>query len=382
MPTNELKIIIMKIKPFSILTLLTIILISGCAVQDINKTKTPRPEVKNIILFIGDGMGTAHVSAAMTVSEKPLSMESFPFSGFSKTYSSDNYITDSGAGGTAIACGVKTRNGMIGMGPDSVALTSIIEFAHKNGLATGVLSTSSVTHATPASFVAHNSGRGNYEDIAKDFMNGTVDVFIGGGEDHFRKRADGIDLTLKLKDQGYDVVYNMEELKNSGSLKIAGLLAKGQMQEASKGRSGMLAEMTRKAIETLRRDKDGFFMMVEGSMIDWGAHAKNIDYTAAEVIDMDDAIRVAMEFATNDGKTLVIVTADHETGGLTLVDGSIGERKTVANFIPSGSHTAVMVPIFSYGPSAEIFSGIHDNTFFLNEFLNLLNIKKLIIGNG
>ncbi len=376
MPTNELKIIIMKIKPFSILTLLTIILISGCAVQDINKSKTPRPEVKNIILFIGDGMGTAHVSAAMTVSEKPLSMESFPFSGFSKTYSSDNYITDSGAGGTAIACGVKTRNGMIGMGPDSVAVTSIIEFAHKNGLATGVLSTSSVTHATPASFVAHNSGRGNYEDIAKDFMNGTVDVFIGGGEDHFRKRADGIDLTLKLKDQGYDVVYNMEELKNSGSLKIAGLLAKGQMQEASKGRSGMLAEMTRKAIETLRRDKDGFFMMVEGSMIDWGAHAKNIDYTAAEVIDMDDAIRVAMEFATNDGKTLVIVTADHETGGLTLVDGSIGERKTVANFIPSGSHTAVMVPIFSYGPSAEVFSGIHDNTFFLNEFLNLLNIKK------
>ena len=366
----------MKIKPISILILLTVIIISGCSSQNIQKSKTSRPEVKNIILFIGDGMGTAHVYAGMTVSEKPLAMESFPFSGFSKTYSSDNYITDSGAGGTAIACGVKTRNGMIGMGPDSVAVTSIIEIAHKNGLATGVLSTSSVTHATPASFVAHNSGRGNYEDIAKDFMNGTVDVFIGGGEDHFRKRADGIDLTLKLKDQGYDVVYNMEDLKNSGSLKIAGLLAKGQMEEASKGRSGMLAGMTGKAIETLSRDKDGFFMMVEGSMIDWGAHAKNLDYTASEVIDMDDAVRVALEFAARDGKTLVIVTADHETGGLTLVDGSIQERKTVANFIPSGSHTAVMVPIFSYGPSAEVFSGIHDNTFFLNEFLNLLNINK------
>ena len=117
-------------------------------------------------------------------------------------------------------------------------------------------------------------------------------------------------------------------------------------------------------------------MMVEGSMIDWGAHAKNLDYTASEVIDMDDAVRVALEFAARDGKTLVVVTADHETGGLTLVDGSIQERKTVANFIPSGSHTAVMVPIFSYGPSAEVFSGIHDNTFFLNEFLNLLNINK------
>jgi len=366
----------MEIRSFKTLAFLLIIVISGCAVQDINKSKTPRPEVKNIILFIGDGMGTAHVSAAMTVSEKPLSLASFPFSGFIQTYSSDNYVTDSGAGGTAIACGIKTKNGMIGVGPDSVAVTSIIEFAHKNGLATGVLSTSAITHATPASFVAHNSGRGNYEDIAKDFLNGTVDVFIGGGEDHFSKRADGTDLTLKLKDQGYEVVYNMDELKKSGSLKIAGLLAKGHMPEASKGRTGMLAEMTRKAIETLSRDKDGFFMMVEGSMIDWGAHAKDADYTASEVVDLDEAIGVAREFASKDGKTLVIVTADHETGGLTLVGGSVQERKIVANFIPSGNHTAVMVPIFSYGPSAEVFSGIHDNTFFLNEFLNLLNIKK------
>jgi alkaline phosphatase len=138
----------------------------------------------------------------------------------------------------------------------------------------------------------------------------------------------------------------------------------------------MLPEMTRKAIEILSRDKDGFFMMVEGSMIDWGAHEKNLDYTAAEVIDLDNAIGVAKEFADKNGETLIVVTADHETGGLTLPDGNIQERRVTGNFIQTGSHTGVMVPIFSYGPSAKRFSGIHENTFFLNEFLNLLNIHR------
>jgi alkaline phosphatase len=312
----------------------------------------------------------------MTISEKPLVLESFPFTGFSKTYSADNFVTDSGAGGTAIATGVKTKNGMIGVGPDSAVVTSITEIAYKNGLATGVLSTSSVTHATPASFVAHNAGRGNYEDIAKDFLNGTVNVFIGGGEDHFRKRADNDDLALKLEKQGYDVVYTMDELKKSNSRKIAGLLAKEHMLKASEGRTGMLPEMVKKAIEVLSRDRDGFFMMVEGSMIDWGAHEKNLGYTAAEVIDLDNAVGVAKEFADKNGETLIVVTADHETGGLSLVGGSIQEHRVTGNFIESGSHTGVMVPIFSYGPEAERFSGIHENTFFLNEFLDLLRIKR------
>ena len=361
----------------SLTALLSILLlIAGCSAQNISKTPDAGKNVKNIILFIGDGMGTAHVYAAMTTAEKPLILESFPYTGFSKTYSSDNYVTDSGAGGTAIACGVKTRNGMIGVGPDSAAVTSITEIAYKNGLATGVVSTSSVTHATPASFVAHNAGRGNYEDIAKDFLRGTVDVFIGGGEDHFRKRGDKDDLTVKLKQQGYDVVYNLDDLKKSESRKLAGLLAPGQMTKAADGREGMLPQMVKKAIETLSRDKDGFFMMVEGSMIDWGAHEKSLDYTVEEMIDLDEAVRVAWEFAEKDGQTLIVVTADHETGGLTLVDGSITERKVVPQFIESGSHTGVMVPVFSYGPDAERFSGIHDNTFYLNEFVDILNLKK------
>jgi len=262
------------------------------------------------------------------------------------------------------------------MGPDSVAVSSIIELARRDGLATGVISTSAVTHATPASFVSHNAGRGNYEDIAKDFLNGNLDLFIGGGQNHFKKRADGADLTVKLKEQGFDVVYTMDDLKNTKSSKIAGLLAPEHMPQATEGRAGMLREMTVKAIETLKKDKDGFFLMVEGSMIDWGCHAKDIVYAVNEVLDLDDAIGAAREFAESDGKTLVVVTADHETGGLTLVGGNMEERSLNAGFIQSGSHTAVMVPIFSYGPGAERFSGIHDNTFFFTEFLNLLRIKK------
>jgi len=311
----------------------------------------------------------------MTVSARPFSLERFPYTGLSKTYSADNYITDSAAGGTAISSGIKTNNGMIGVRPDSTAVSSIIEIAHKNGFATGLVSTSAITHATPASFVAHNSGRGNYEDIAKDFLNGTLDLFIGGGEDHFRTRIDGADLTTGLKAQGFDVVYNLEELKSSKSDKIAGLLAKVHMPKASDGRAGALEEMTRKAIETLSRNRNGFFLMVEGSMIDWGAHEKNIEYVVAEMIDLDKAIGVALNYATGDGNTLVIVTADHETGGLTLTGGSLSEKKVIANF-SVGDHTSVMVPIFSYGPGAERFSGIHDNTFFLDEFLKSLNIKK------
>jgi alkaline phosphatase len=365
----------MKKTSLKVLIFLFILIISGCECQ---KASEPKPQVtktRNIILFIGDGMGVAQLYAGMTVSTSTFFLEKFPYSGFCKTYSADNYITDSAAGGTAIACGTKTNNGMIGVKPDNTSVRSIMEIAHVNGLATGVVSTSAVTHATPASFVAHNSGRGNYEDIAKDFLNGTLDLFIGGGENHFRSRKDGSDLSVNLKEQGFSVVYTLEELKNTDSKKIAGLLAKEHMPKASDGREGALEEMTRKAIETLSKNKDGFILMVEGSMIDWGAHEQNIDYVTSEMIDLDKAIGVAKEYADNNSNTLIVVTADHETGGLALTGGSMSEHKVTTKF-SGGNHTGVMVPIFSYGPGAEYFSGIHENTFFLNEFLKLLNIKQ------
>lgn len=354
--------------------LLTIILLTGCVWYGGKEKSKNNRSVKNIILFIGDGMGTAQIYAGMTKCDNPFSLEKFPCSGFSKTYSADNYITDSGAGGTALACGTKTNNGMIGVKPDSTVVISIMELAHKKGLATGVVSTSAITHATPASFVAHNADRDNYEEIAKDFLNGTVDVFIGGGENHFRLRKDSSDLTLKLKEQGFDVVYTLDELKKSQSKRLAGLLAKEHMPTVDEGRGGALAEMTGKAIETLSKNDNGFVLMVEGSMIDWGGHEQNIDYIVSEMIDLDKAVGVALNWAANDRNTLIVVTADHETGGLAINGGSLSGHSVEANF-SGGYHTAVMVPVFSYGPGAEKFSGIHENTFFMGEFLSLLNIK-------
>lgn len=355
--------------------LLLLIFSTACNMKDNSGAKKLNESPRNIILFIGDGMGAAGVYAGITVSSTPLSIEKFPYSGFSKTYSADNYVTDSGAGGTALASGVKTNNGMIGVTPDSLPVASIMEIAHRNGLATGVVSTSAITHATPASFVAHNVSRGNSEAIAADFLNGTIDVFIGGGEDHFRTRKDSVDLTVRLKEQGFAVVYNLEELKNANSDKIAGLLAKGHMEQASAGRSDALMKMTKKAIETLSKNEKGFVLMVEGSMIDWAAHENNIDYLTSEMIDMDKAVGVALEYASANSNTLIVISADHETGGLTLPGGSLTEHKVSANF-STGSHTGAMVPIFSYGPGAEKFSGIHENTFFLNTFIDLLGLTK------
>ncbi len=356
--------------------LVVILLLSGCSVSNtISNQNSGEKPVKNIIMFIGDGMGVSHLYAGMTISKQPFYLEQFPYAGFIKTYSADNYITDSAAAGTAMASGEKTNNGVIGVTPDGKPVKSILEIAHENGLSTGVVSTSAVTHATPASFVAHNAGRGNYEDIATDFLNGAADIFLGGGEDHFRKRKDGKDLTVDLKKAGYDVVYSIDDLRNSTSSKIAGLLAKEHMPKAHEGREGMLEEMTRKAIQVLDRDDDGFFLMIEGSMIDWGSHDNDELYTYSEVIDFDKAVGIALEFAQKDSETLIIVTADHETGGLSLTGGSIPENKVTSTFSSKG-HTGVMVPVFSFGPDAENFAGIHDNTFFMKEFLQLLKINK------
>ncbi|OFY83672.1 MAG: hypothetical protein A2V46_06270 [Bacteroidetes bacterium RBG_19FT_COMBO_42_7] len=365
----------MKVISNKSLVITIILLIAIFSMSKTSVCQIPTKEVKNIILFIGDGMGTAQIYGAMTACEHKLFLESFPFAGFSKTYSYDNYVTDSGAAGTAIASGIKTRNEMIGMTPDSVPVNSILEIAHQNKMATGIVVTSSVTDATPASFVAHVINRGYYEDIANAYLNGTVDVFIGGGEGNFRDRLDGADLTIMLKKQGYDVVYNIDSLKKSSSRKIAGLLAKGNMPTVRKGRVGVLSEMTRKAIQTLSKNPNGFFLMVEGSLIDKIAHGKNLPETLTEVIDMDGAIGVAKEFADKNKQTLIVVTADHETGGLNLVNGDIKNHQVVGSFIESGSHTGVMVPIFSYGAGARYFSGIHENTFFFYQFIKLINAQ-------
>lgn len=325
---------------------------------------------KNIILLIGDGMGVSQVFAGLTANKGHLFLENCKYIGFSKTQSADAYITDSAAGGTAISSGVKTYNGAIGVDVNRNPVKTILEEASENGLATGLVSTSAITHATPASFIAHQAGRGSYEDIAADFLKTDIDVFIGGGLNHFTKRVDGRNLLEELKQKDYQVETDLKKIKKIKNGKLAGLTAdihNGRMNE----RGDMLPVATETALDILDNNKKGFFLMIEGSQIDWGGHAKSTIYVVEDMLDFDQVIGQALEFAAKDKKTLVLVTADHETGGMALTGGSMKDGIVKAAF-PTNEHTSVMVPVFAYGPGAEEFIGIMENTDIHTKMKKLL----------
>ncbi len=324
-------------------------------------------EVKNIILLIGDGMGVAQIYAGMTSSPVPLNFERFSTVGFSKTYSASDYITDSAAGGTALACGVKTNNGMIGVSPDSAAVNSIMQLAKNNGLSTGLVVSCSVTHATPAAFVAHQPSRKMTQEIAADYLNSGIDVFIGGGRNDFEKRRDGRNVSNELRAKDYQVVYNQQDMQAVQSGKLAALLADNHPEKAEK-RNNLLENGTKKALELLSQNSNGFFLLVEGSQIDWAGHTKQSNYLVGEVLDFDRTVGIALDYADKNPGTLVIVVADHETGGLTLPKGNLAKRTFDAKFSTLG-HTGVPVPIFSYGTGSEIFGGFMQNTDVFDKML-------------
>lgn len=329
---------------------------------------------KNVVFIIGDGMGIAHIYAGMVANGNKLQMERFKNVGFSKTYSANNFTTDSGAGGTALSCGVKTKNGMIGMTPDSVAAESILELADRNGLSTGMVTTCDITHATPASFIAHQVNRKMNEEIATDFLKTDIDVFIGGGRKNFEKRLDKRDLTAELKAKNYNIAYTLDEVKNIKSGKLAGLLH-DEHNPPMPERGNMLPEATVAALDILDNNKKGFFMMIEGSQIDWAAHKNDAELIAKEVLDLDKTIGAVLDFAEKNKNTLVIVTSDHETGGFTLPKGNM-KRNTFTGAFSTKDHSGVLVPVFAYGPGAENFTGFMENTSFKNKLIKLLKLKE------
>lgn len=366
--------------------LCTALVFSGC-----NLATTESSQPKNVIVFIGDGLGLAHVTAAMADASDSLNIERCTHVGLSKTYSASNYVTDSGAGGTAIACGVKTTNGMIGVTPDTVAVESILEMAERNGLATGIVVTCGLTHATPASFVAHQPDRNMSESIALDFLSKEVDVCIGGDRKCFEEREDGRNLLEELQKQGYCVVDGIDSICQITSGKFYGFLQGNaydlpQMPE----RGDVLPRSVETAIKVLSQNEKGFFLMVEGSHIDWAAHANNMSVLLEEFFDFDAAVGKALNFAAQDNETLVIITADHETGGLVLAQEENNELSTwqeqssqshkqknkryVPTFATTG-HSASMVPVYSYGVGAANFTGIMENTAFKNKISTLLGIE-------
>ncbi len=333
--------------------------------------KSEKP--KNIIFLIGDGMGVTQVFSGLMANKGHLFLENCKYIGFSKTQPADKYITDSAAGGTALSAGVKTYNGAVAVDMDKKPVKTILEAAEEKGLATGLVATVAITHATPASFIAHQPERSMYEEIAADFLKTDIDVFIGGGRNHFTKRKDSLNLVEKLKENGYRYEEDMSVVKRVKKGKLAALVADGHPGKVTE-RGDMLPVATKTAINILSKNDKGFFLMVEGSQIDWGGHASSTIYIVEEMLDFDRAIGKALEFAAKDGETLIVITSDHETGGMAIT-GGIMERGIVKASFPTKGHTAVMVPVFAYGPGAEEFIGIMDNTEVHDK------MKKLLLGD-
>ena len=333
------------------------------------KAKTKGKKPKNVVLMIGDGMGVSHIFAGLTANKGHLYLENFKNIGFIKTHSANNYITDSAAGGTALSCGVKTYNGAIGMNIDTVSVVNIREIAEEKGKSTGVVSTSSITHATPASFIAHQPERTMYEAIAADFLKTDIDVFIGGGLKHFTQRADNRNLVEELEKRGYFVEKDINSIRDIDAEKLAGFTAYEHNGNCSE-RKDMLQISTSTALNILDKNKKGFFLMIEGSQIDWASHQNNTQYLVSEMLDFDKTIGLVLDFAQKNKETLIIVTADHETGGFAINGGDVATGRIEGAFT-TGNHTGLMVPVFAFGPGAENFSGIMENIDITQKLIDI-----------
>lgn len=326
--------------------------------------------INKVILLIGDGMGLTQIYSGFTGNRGQLNLLEMLNIGFSKTYSADSYITDSAAGGTAMASGKKTNNRYIGVDATGVAMPAIPDIIAPKGYVSGIISAGDITDATPAAFYAHAQDR-SYEDaIAKDFLQSPVSVLIGGAPRHFNARADKMDLPALLKEKGYSFTTNLADLDTIQSSKYINLTTQAELS-MEKGRGEFLTKALTKTIRTLNENKKGFFIMAEGAQIDYGGHANRVPYVVAEMMDFDKAIGEAMKFADEDGHTLVIVTADHETGGLSLLDGDIAKGQVDGHF-STNDHTAVMVPVFAYGPNSLLFRGVYENTEIFKKIVDLL----------
>jgi alkaline phosphatase len=311
-----------------------------------------------VILFIGDGTGVGAWTAAR-VSADALAVNLLPVGGLVDTREGSGKITDSAASATALAAGIHTYNGAISVGPDSQPVTTVLELAEARGMATGLVATSSVTHATPAAFAAHVPSRDEQFEIARQMAGQGIDVLLGGGRRFFSAsvRPDGADLMAALRRQSITVesAEAFRDLSLDSVAALVGLFAEDGMP-AQAERAPTLAEMTAAALAVLDKDPDGFFLMVEGSQPDWREHDNSpLSAVAAEVLDLDRAVAVALAYCERHPGTLVVVTADHETGGLSVVADSVGG---FAAAYAGGDHTAALVPLFARGPGAERLGGM------------------------
>ncbi|MFC4402464.1 alkaline phosphatase [Gracilibacillus xinjiangensis] len=411
-------------------------------------------KVENVIYMIPDGFSPDYAANYRTYKGEEAVWDRH-LKGMFTTYSANADITDSAAAGTAMATGVKTNNGVVGLDTEGNELTSILDAAEEDGKSSGLVATSTITHATPASFIANVDSRNNETEIARQYIESEVDVLLGGGQNMFLPEEEGgnqedRDLIEEAVEAGFtytdtrdDLLDSVEDIDVNDGDRLLGLFAEAALSpELHRGETEepSLAEMTKASIDILKEDKDGFFLMVEGSQIDWAGHANDAAWAMSDVAAFEEAVQVALEFAEEDGKTLVIVAGDHDTGGMTTGSGAssginadvlnevtatgayiaaqlnedlTNTKAIVEQYIPFGlteeevqfiqaadnaeiaintvvsnhagvgwtstNHTGADIAIYAYGPQSEKFVGFHDNT----DIPKLLaEIIKVDLGNS
>ncbi|WP_404450289.1 alkaline phosphatase [Sutcliffiella horikoshii] len=400
-------------------------------------------KVKNVIYMIPDGYNAGYATNYRWFKGEESSFDAH-VKGLIKTHSADTEVTDSAAAGTAMATGVKTNNGMVGVTPDGKEVDSILDAAEASKKSTGLVATSTITHATPAVFGASVASRSDESSIAPQYFDNGVDVILGGGRDYFLSKENGgkqpeSDLIEEAKKSGYQYASNKEELNNAKGDKLLGLFADDAMSpemHRDETDEPSLADMTNTAINTLSKNNQGFFLMVEGSQIDWAGHAHDPAWAMTDTEAFDKAVEAALEFAEKDGNTLVVVAGDHETGGMSVgangeydlkmdvikqvtatgdkmaseLDQDKGNVKEVVKKYTSleltqdeiekikkakepaiainevvsdraligwtsTAHTGTDLPLYAYGPQSDKFSGLLDNTDLPKLMAEAMKIK-------
>ncbi len=328
------------------------------------KVETIKPttgkKVRNVILMIGDGMSLMHIQAAWTCNRGHLWLENSMATGLSETPATNRLVTDSGSGGTSLATGHKTVYHAVGVDPLGKHLTTLCDLAKKAGKDAGIAVTCRLWDATPCDFISHNIDRDNEEELVGLFPDCGIDYVFGGGAKKFVNRKDGRDIFKELEGKGYKVLRSFDDLQNCNTSRVWCVPFEGDTPEPDE-RGDMLAKASLKGMDLMNKNKNGFFMMIEGSQLDDYGHWNQLDMLMKETLDFDQTIGAVMKWAEQDGETLVVVTADHETGGMTIHGGELAEGKVTCHF-SSTDHTGTMVPVYAYGPGSELFTGFYSNT--------------------
>lgn len=360
----------------------TLVCLSACLLSACcSRSGCEQPEINNVIYMIGDGMGLAQVAMLQIAEDyRPTAFERAEHIALITTRSANSRVTDSAAAGTALSSGAKTNNSCLGLDPSGERLVPMTECAQAQGMRTGLVVTSYLHHATPAAFYAHVPGRDDTADITCDMVASGIDLLMGGGRKALNDSLpEGGTRFDAFRAKGYRVVLEAAQIDTLSGLPLVAAVAEKHLPAAAE-RGGYLPQATRKALELLSADNDkGFFLMVEGSQIDMFCHGNDAPRVLDEMRDFEQAVAAAMDFADAHPGTLVVVTADHETGGLTLPSGNADFMLPESGVEPrfsTGNHSACVVPVYLYGTGSDRIRGFMDNTDLANQLKRIISKER------